>query len=114
MSTSFKVSAVADDSSDDSNVASGCSALWEVDRSKLTADQRSDLATFEKDYYDAESLSDDGDTQQPALRTKYSAGTSAIQHSVPNSQHPALNSQHSALGTQHSVTSTQYSVPNTQ
>ena len=33
------------------NVAHGCPALWEVDRSELSADQRSDLATFEEDYY---------------------------------------------------------------
>ena len=38
--------AVAGDSSDDSNVAPGCSALCEVDWSVLTADQRPDLATF--------------------------------------------------------------------
>ena len=38
--------AVVGDSSDDSDVAPGCSALWEVDSSELTANQRSDLATL--------------------------------------------------------------------
>ena len=30
----------------------GCTPLWEVDPAALTADQRSDLATLEEDYYD--------------------------------------------------------------
>ena len=30
----------------------GCTPLWEVDPATLTADQRSDLATLEEDYYD--------------------------------------------------------------
>ena len=81
--------AVAGDSSDDSNVAPGCSAMWEVDRSELTAVQRSNLATFEDDYYGAKSLSDDDDTQQPATSTQY----------------PTLDDQHSA-NTQHSTTNT--------
>ena len=45
--------AVAGDSSDDSSATHGCPALWEVDRAGLSAEQRSDLATFEEDYYDA-------------------------------------------------------------
>ena len=44
--------AVAGDSSDDSSDTHGCPVLWEVDRSELSADQRSDLATLEEDYYD--------------------------------------------------------------
>ena len=32
----------------------GCTPLWEMDRSALTADQKSDLATLEEDFYDAD------------------------------------------------------------
>ena len=85
--------AVAGDSSDDSNITPGCSALWKVDRSELTVDQRSDLATFEEDYYDADSLTDDGDTQQPALSTQCPTGTSVIQCSVPSTQQPTPSTQ---------------------
>ena len=112
--------AVAGDSSDDSSVAP-CSALWEVSRSELTADRRSDLATFEEDFYDAAPLPDDidDDTQQPTLSTQYPAGTSVIQHSVPSTQQPTpstqqptLSTQYPALGDQHPAPSTQHSVTN--
>ena len=109
--------AVAGDSGDDSNVAPGCSALWEVDRSELTTDQRSDLATFEEDYYDAESLSGYDDTQQPALSTQYPTlddqhSASSTQQPTPSTQQPTLSTRYPTLSDQHPVTSTQHSVTN--
>ena len=72
----------------------------------------SDLATFEEDYYDAASGSDEDDTQQPVFDNQYSADTLVIQHSVPSTQQSTLNNQQSTLNTQHTALSTQHSVPN--
>ena len=49
----------------------GCTPLWETDSSTLTADQISDLATLEEDYFDApsaDSHSDALDTVTPAFK----------------------------------------------
>ena len=37
------------------DTVAGCTPLWEMERSTLTADQISDLATLEEDYFDAPS-----------------------------------------------------------
>ena len=110
-------SAIVGDSSDDSNVAPGCSALWEVDRSELTADQRSDLATYEEDFYDAESLSDEDDTQQPALSTQYPTlddqhSSPSVQQPTPSTQQPTLSTRYLALSDQRLALSTQHLVTN--
>ena len=72
----------------------GCTPLWGMDRSALTADQKADLATLEEDFYDAPDADDDkgavGSTRDAADSTNVPVDSANMP--VDNTNVPASKS----------------------